>query len=90
MAIDVMAIITEAFIACRSFFSILMNSTGMTMIYLGIAFMCVVSRTLLAPLFGAALTSAGSDYARDVRSRYRARNDTTKALPPASRNRKKS
>lgn len=68
------AIITflqTAFLSCSDWFTLILDKSGMKVMYLAFVFLVLAVRLLLSPVLGGSMgSSAGSDIAKHVKTKY--------------------
>ena len=60
-----------AFISCSEWFTLLLDKSGMKLMYLAFVFLVLAIRLLLSPVLGGSMGgSAGSDIVRHVKTKW--------------------
>ena len=69
---QIVALFETAFLGCSEWFTMLMESSGVKVMYLSFIFLVLAIRLLLGPVLGSGLSigSAGSDIVRHVKNKY--------------------
>lgn len=69
---DIVYLFETVFLNCSSWFTRLLNASGMKSMFLAFVFLVLAVRILLYPVLGSGLSigSAGSDIVRHVKNKY--------------------